>query len=200
MPYKWLRPSRQMAQHESTRTSERRDHAAHRCRRHLPQCVCHHPSHRRNGSFGGGSAAGDLNTVLTVALDRIEVLLDGAFAQYGSGATTGVVKLGLREARSGGGAQVTYGFYNTDVDTANNNRDLTGEHAVTASGWQGIGFGSDGVATTSGEYTKRQPTTRADIDTPVIPNRVIGRFGDLEVQQYTGFVNAGTSLTDDLNL
>jgi len=153
-----------------------------------------------NGSVGRGSAAVDLNTVPTVALDRIEVLRDGASAQYGSDAIAGVVNLRLREARSGGGAQVTYGLYNTDVDTANNSRHVNGEHAVTASLWQGIGFGSDGFVTVSGEYTKRQPTNRADIDTRVTPNRVTGRYGDPAVEQYTGFINAGTSLTDNLSL
>ena len=153
-----------------------------------------------NGTVGRGSAAVDLNTVPTVALDRIEVLRDGASAQYGSDAIAGVVNLRLREARSGGGAQVTYGFYNTDVNTANDSRTVTGEHAVTASAWQGIGFGTDGFVTLSGEYTKRQPTNRADIDTRVTPRRVTGRYGDPEVEQYTGFVNAGTSLTDNLRL
>jgi len=153
-----------------------------------------------NGTVGRGSAAVDLNTIPTVALDRIEVLRDGASAQYGSDAIAGVVNLRLREARSGGGAQVNYGFYDTQVDTANNSRHVTGEHTVTASAWQGIGFGSDGFITLSGEYLKRQPTNRADIDTRVSPNRVTGRYGDPEVEQFTGFVNAGTSLTDNLKL
>ncbi|MEH3158661.1 MAG: TonB-dependent receptor [Sphingomonas taxi] len=153
-----------------------------------------------NGTVGRGSAAVDLNTVPTVALDRIEVLRDGASAQYGSDAIAGVINLRLRQARSGGGAQVNYGFYDTQVDTANNSRHVTGEHAVTASAWQGIGFGSDGYITLSGEYLKRQPTNRADIDTRVSPNRITGRYGDPEVEQYTGFVNAGTSLTDSLSL
>ncbi|MEK9209707.1 TonB-dependent receptor plug domain-containing protein [Sphingomonas sp. 2378] len=153
-----------------------------------------------NGTVGRGSAAVDLNTVPTVALDRIEVLRDGASAQYGSDAIAGVVNLRLREARSGGGASVTYGFYNTQVDTAANSRHVNGEPVVTASAWQGIGFGSDGFITVSGEYTKRQPTNRADIDRRVTPNRITGRYGDPEVEQFTGFVNAGTSLTDNLSL
>ena len=153
-----------------------------------------------NGSVGRGSAAVDLNTVPTVALDRIEVLRDGASAQYGSDAIAGVVNLRLREARRGGGASVTYGFYDTQIDTANNRREVKGEHAVTATAWQGIGFGSDGFLTVSGEYSKRQPTNRADIDTRVSPRRVTGRYGDPAVEQYTGFVNAGTSLTDTLSL
>ncbi|WP_230480844.1 TonB-dependent receptor plug domain-containing protein [Sphingomonas sp. Leaf21] len=153
-----------------------------------------------NGTVGRGSAAVDLNTIPTVALDRIEVLRDGASAQYGSDAIAGVVNLRLREARSGGGAAVTYGFYNTQVDTAANSRNVNGEPVVTASAWQGIGFGSDGFITISGEYTKRQPTNRADIDRRVTPNRITGRYGDPEVEQYTGFVNAGTSITDNLSL
>ncbi len=153
-----------------------------------------------NGTVGRGSAAVDLNTIPTVALDRIEVLRDGASAQYGSDAIAGVVNLRLREARSGGGAQVNYGFYDTQVDTARGSRHVTGEHTVTASAWQGIGFGSDGFVTVSGEYLKRQPTNRADFDPRVTPTRVTGRYGDPEVEQFTGFVNAGTSLTDNLKL
>ncbi len=153
-----------------------------------------------NGTVGRGSAAVDLNTIPTVALDRIEVLRDGASAQYGSDAIAGVINLRLRQARSGGGAQVNYGFYDTQVDTARGSRHVTGEHTVTASAWQGIGFGSDGYITISGEYLNRRPTNRADFDPRVSPTRVTGRYGDPEVEQYTGFVNAGTSLTDNLSL
>jgi iron complex outermembrane receptor protein len=49
-----------------------------------------------NGVVGRGSAAVDLNTVPTMALDRIEVLRGGASAQYGSDAIAGVVNLRLR--------------------------------------------------------------------------------------------------------
>ena len=152
------------------------------------------------GSVGRGSAAVDLNTIPTVALDRIEVLRDGASAQYGSDAIAGVVNLRLREARSGGGATVNYGFYNTDIDTARGSRSRTGEGAVTVSGWQGIGFGDDGFLTVSGEYLNRKATNRADFDTRPLVNaasvaRVTGRFGDPAVEQYSIFANAGTTLT-----
>ncbi|MGN6820469.1 MAG: TonB-dependent receptor plug domain-containing protein [Sphingomonas sp.] len=147
-----------------------------------------------NGSVGRGSAATDLNTIPTVALDRIEVLRDGASAQYGSDAIAGVVNLRLREARSGGGVSTTYGFYNTDIDTARGDRHTNGEHTVSVSGWQGIGFGSDGYLTISGEYINRQPTNRADFDPRVSPSVVTGRFGDPLVTQYSVFANFGTSV------
>lgn len=153
-----------------------------------------------NGSVGRGAAAVDLNTIPGVALDTIEVLRDGASAQYGSDAIAGVINLRLRQARSGGAATVNYGFYDTDVDTARGDRHVSGEHTLNAAAWQGIGFGSDGYITLSGEYQDRRPTNRADYDPRVTPTRVTGRFGDPAVHQYTGWVNAGTSITDTLQL
>lgn len=152
-----------------------------------------------NGTVGRGSAAVDLNTVPTAALDRVEVLRDGASAQYGSDAIAGVINLRLREARSGGGASVTYGFYNTDVDTARASRSVSGESTVTASGWQGIALGAEGFLTLSGEYVHRNPTNRADApaaNAPTGANGVAlqGRFGDPEVDQFTLFANAGAPL------
>lgn len=93
-----------------------------------------------NGSIGRGSAAVDLNAIPTIALDRVEVLRDGASAQYGSDAIAGVINLRLREARSGGGATITYGGYNTLVETARNTdgrRERDGE-TVTVQAWQGL--------------------------------------------------------------
>lgn len=152
-----------------------------------------------NGTVGRGSAAVDLNTVPTAALDRIEVLRDGASAQYGSDAIAGVINLRLREASSGGGATVTYGFYNTDVDTARASRHVTGESATTVSGWQGIGFGAEGFLTLSGDYVHRNPTNRSDAPAPSAPvgangRALQGRFGDPKVDQYTLFVNAGAPI------
>lgn len=153
-----------------------------------------------NGSVGRGAAAVDLNTIPTVTLDRIEVLRDGASAQYGSDAIAGVVNLRLREARSGGGSQVSYGFYNTDIDTARGNRSTTGERAVTVSGWQGLGLGDDGFLTLSGEYSNRAPTNRADFDPRVTPTRVTGRYGDPKVEQYSLWANAGKDIAPNLRL
>jgi iron complex outermembrane receptor protein len=153
-----------------------------------------------NGSVGRGAAAVDLNTVPTVALDTIEVLRDGASAQYGSDAIAGVINLRLRQARSGGAASVTYGFYDTDVNTARGDRHVSGEHTLTASAWQGFGFGSDGYVTVSGEYLDRRPTNRADYDPRVTPTQITGRFGDPKTRQYTGWINAGSSITDNLQL
>ncbi|GGE05474.1 TonB-dependent receptor [Tsuneonella deserti] len=68
-----------------------------------------------NGSVGRGSAAVDLNTIPPIAIERIEVLRDGASSQYGSDAIAGVINIQLRK-REGNKAQVTYGKYITTMD------------------------------------------------------------------------------------
>ncbi|MBD3836963.1 TonB-dependent receptor [Brevundimonas sp.] len=148
-----------------------------------------------NGSIGRGSAAVDLNAIPTGALDRVEVLRDGASAQYGSDAIAGVVNLRLKEASSGGGASVTYGQYLTTVETARGERDEHDGQTVTASAWQGLALGSDGYLTLSAEYLQRDPTNRSDYDPRAAANGAItARAGDPEVEQWTVFANAGKPL------
>ena len=62
-----------------------------------------------NGTVGRGSAAVDLNLIPGLAISRIEVLRDGAAAQYGSDAIAGVINIQLKSANHGGRATVTYG-------------------------------------------------------------------------------------------
>ena len=148
-----------------------------------------------NGSIGRGSAAVDLNAIPSGALDRVEVLRDGASAQYGSDAIAGVINLRLKAASSGGGASVTYGQYFTNVETARGERDETDGQTVTASAWQGLALGSDGYLTLSAEYLQRDPTNRSDFDPRANAYAPItARAGDPEVEQWTVFANAGKPL------
>ncbi|HZF98354.1 MAG TPA: TonB-dependent receptor plug domain-containing protein, partial [Pseudoxanthomonas sp.] len=64
-----------------------------------------------NGSQGRGSSPVDLNTIPISAIDRVEVLRDGASAQYGSDAIAGVINIVLKGSASGGGVTGTYGQY-----------------------------------------------------------------------------------------
>ncbi|GLK49279.1 TonB-dependent receptor [Brevundimonas intermedia] len=148
-----------------------------------------------NGVVGRGSAAVDLNAIPTAALDRVEVLRDGASAQYGSDAIAGVVNLRLKEASSGGGASVTYGQYLTTVKTARGERDEEDGATTTASAWQGFALGDDGFLTLSAEYLNRESTNRSDYDPRAAANgAVTARFGDPDVEQWTVFANAGKGL------
>ena len=70
-----------------------------------------------NGTVGRGSSAVDLNTIPNTAVRAIEVLRDGASAQYGSDAIAGVINLRLREDSSGGELGVSYGWRDSTYKT-----------------------------------------------------------------------------------
>ena len=73
-----------------------------------------------NGTVGRGSAAVDMNLIPGMAISRVEVLRDGAAAQYGSDAIAGVINIQLKTARHGGKVSLTYGEYWTTIDDVAN--------------------------------------------------------------------------------
>jgi iron complex outermembrane recepter protein len=106
--------------------------------------------------MGAGSSGVDLNAIPSSALDRIEVLRDGAAAQYGSDAIAGVVNLVLKDGAftpflNGDAGRYTTDNYPDDGTTVNVN-----------GGWGiPVGRGSLGLF---GEFRDRQPTNRAWAD------------------------------------
>ena len=50
------------------------------------------------GSRGRGNTGTDLNAIPLAAIERIEILRDGASAQYGSDAIAGVMNIVLKES------------------------------------------------------------------------------------------------------
>ena len=62
-----------------------------------------------NGSVGRGSVGTDMNVIPVAAIERIEVLRDGAAAQYGSDAIAGVINIVLKKGYTGTSASLTYG-------------------------------------------------------------------------------------------
>jgi iron complex outermembrane receptor protein len=64
-----------------------------------------------NGVIGRGSQPVDLNTIPISAIDHIEVLRDGASAQYGSDAISGVINVILKKGAKGGDVEVSGGQY-----------------------------------------------------------------------------------------
>ena len=73
-----------------------------------------------NGTIGRGSAAVDLNLIPTLAIERIEVLRDGASSQYGSDAIAGVINVRLKRASTGGSAVASFGKYITTLEDVDN--------------------------------------------------------------------------------
>jgi iron complex outermembrane receptor protein len=159
-----------------------------------------------NGSVGRGSAAVDLNTIPTLALQQVEVLRDGASAQYGSDAIAGVINLRLRGVDHGGGAVLSYGQYDTDFNGARSSRHISDGGTVNLGAWQGFKLGNNGgFLTITGEYLNRKATTRSDLDnrsltatlvTSASPAVVRSRVGDPKVEQGTGYLNAALPIGD----
>lgn len=62
-----------------------------------------------NVTVGKGTVVTDLNSIPSLALERIEILRDGAAAQYGSDAIAGIANLVLKKSVNKGAAQIQYG-------------------------------------------------------------------------------------------
>jgi iron complex outermembrane recepter protein len=63
-----------------------------------------------NVTVGSGTVVTDLNAVPSLAIERIEVLRDGAAAQYGSDAIAGVINLGLNKSTGVATVRTQYGI------------------------------------------------------------------------------------------
>ncbi|RMH62738.1 MAG: TonB-dependent receptor [Calditrichaeota bacterium] len=64
-----------------------------------------------NGTFGRGNVGTDLNAIPSAAIKRIEVLRDGAAAQYGSDAIAGVINIVLKDQTNALTATANTGAY-----------------------------------------------------------------------------------------
>ncbi|QGZ39313.1 iron complex outermembrane receptor protein [Pseudoduganella flava] len=136
-----------------------------------------------NGTAGRGSAPVDLNAIPLAAIDHIEVLRDGASAQYGSDAIAGVVNIILKKGPNGGDVEVGYGQYHEG----------DGEQVtVKASG--GFALGDKGWLRLAAEAADRNPTNRAGADArnPAEPlyGQVTQRYGDSDTQPRNVLFNA----------
>lgn len=117
-----------------------------------------------NGSFGKGSVGTDLNAIPTAAIKRVEILRDGAAAQYGSDAIAGVINIILNTEVNKVNGSVTTGAYSSK----NSEGDIDGE-TVQANASFGLPLGSKGgFINLSGSYDYRDYTDRSGTFTGVI--------------------------------
>lgn len=162
-----------------------------------------------NGSVGRGAAAVDINTIPSLALERVEVLRDGASSQYGSDAIAGVINFQLKRGTNTGTLSVSYGKYVTQLANVG---DLTGlqtnaagqpffdpaDGRVLAANYDGerrardgdlwtiaanigIPLGAEGYLNITGEYRDRDNTNRAGFDTRPNYNRPTAAFDAREL-------------------
>lgn len=103
-----------------------------------------------NGSVGRGSVGTDLNTIPAAAIKRIEVLRDGAAAQYGSDAIAGVINIVLKD-------NVDEVYFSA---TGGQHYEGDGENAQFNVNY-GIKVGEKGFINLTGQYQYRGRTNRA---------------------------------------
>ena len=152
-----------------------------------------------NGSQGRGASPVDLNAIPISAIQRVEVLRDGASAQYGSDAIAGVVNIVLKGSDRGGSIALTGGQYSAgDGQT------------VQLSGDVGIKLGESGSLHLAAEARNQDQTDRARpyVLSPGVtvrpstappPGAVVQRYGDPEVEQYAVSANAEIVVNDALS-
>jgi len=113
------------------------------------------------GAIGLGNAPFDFNTIPSGAIERIEILRDGASAQYGSDAIAGVINIVLKEGAGDGSVFSTYGAHVTDFEPQD--RDITDGQTFYVGGDYGFDLGNDGFLRVGAEYRDRNGTRRGGL-------------------------------------
>ena len=102
------------------------------------------------GGHSDGAQGPDLSVIPAVAIDRVEVLRDGASAQYGSDAIAGVINFALKEDADGGKVEARWGqYYEGDGDAFNVAANI------------GLPLTDAGFANFSLEFKESDPTSRS---------------------------------------
>jgi iron complex outermembrane recepter protein len=165
-------------------------------------------------NFGGGAGA-DLNLIPADAIDHIEVLTDGAAAQYGSDAIGGVINIILKKNYEGGNLTASYGGYQ---DGGGKTPDFSGNiglqpydgafinftaefrdhgHTVRSGDIPYISALQDGLPV--GEYAgaNLKPIDLNAVDAPGYP--ILNKIsGDAQYNLKIGSYNSGFKLSDDV--
>jgi len=169
-----------------------------------------------NGSVGRGSTGVDLNAIPVAAIERIEVLRDGAAAQYGSDAIAGVINIVLKGGESRPTISTKFGL-STGSFTGNrcgadglncvlgDAIDFSDGELFDAGGSWGLALGK-GTLTVAAEYRHHDRTNRASFDprdqvvagdagnnAVAQPNH---RWGDPDTRDVMSLVNFNVPLND----
>lgn len=137
-----------------------------------------------NGTVNRGQVSTDLSAIPATAVERIEILRDGASAQYGSDAIAGVINIVLKKNPGILEANVSYGEYNSKYPKNYALNKITGKlddpnvrvhdgGTVQASLGYGFSLGK-GYLNLTGEYIKREATNRTGTYTGELYPRVGG--------------------------
>ena len=150
-----------------------------------------------NGSIGRGSSSVDLNTIPIASIDRVEILRDGAAAQYGSDAIAGVINIILKG----------YGYKDQVTATYGKTKAGDGEMKRTDI-FYSIPLQYDGFFNVTAEYRDRGATNRAGPDRrrlyPVgdprndLADPITMHYGDADTQDILLLLNNEINLKNGL--
>ncbi|QDE30222.1 TonB-dependent receptor plug domain-containing protein [Shewanella polaris] len=153
----------------------------------------------QGGGINDGAQGPDISVIPGVALKQVEVLRDGAAAQYGSDAIAGVMNFVLKDASEGGSITVSQGEY-YEGDGA----------ATTIDGNVGLPLTDDGFINISAQYKTADATSRS-VQRPDAAAIAAGgnefiqdpaqTWGNPEIKDdFTVFVNSGFDINDKTHL
>ena len=145
-----------------------------------------------NGSPGRGSVGTDLNAIPAFAIERLEVLRDGASAQYGSDAIAGVINVVMKKATNQLTAALTAGSFNSKGANDHNGGWDGDKYQVDLN--YGAKIGSSGFINFTGSLMSRGDTQRARPRTGTIFNA----YNAVEQRALQGGVNI-SSLFGNIN-
>ncbi|WP_281234481.1 TonB-dependent receptor [Flavobacterium gelatinilyticum] len=167
------------------------------------------------GTRGRGNTGTDLNAIPAASIKRIEILRDGAAAQYGSDAIAGVINIVTNDNVKEFTGAITYGAFNTDAKgdfpegTANTkgyrldqkgfgnsfgkNQDFDGGSVKVAANY-GVPVGTKGgYVNVTGEFLNKNKTLRPGFD-------FRKGFGEAEMKGVNLFVNFAVPIADKTEL
>jgi len=145
-----------------------------------------------NGTFGRGSVGTDMNSIPVAAIERIEVLRDGAAAQYGSDAIAGVINIVLKKATP---LSISSMYGQSASNTLERAHHDGKTYQFDASkGWDLMG---KGFVNLSAQYLQRGATNRGGLDTrPLLFSGSPAKLGtETEAEYQARF--AALKVTDD---
>lgn len=132
------------------------------------------------GTTGRGNTPTDLNTIPVAAIDRVEILRDGASAQYGSDAIAGVINIVLKSSTNG-----------LKVNTNHSITDQGDGFSQNYSLHYGKALKNDGFFDVTADYIGRgrlyRPSSSAYNEVPR------AMFGDAKVNSYSVYFNTEAS-------
>ncbi len=135
------------------------------------------------GTRGRGNSGTDLNAIPASAIEKIEILRDGASAQYGSDAIAGVMNIVLKDKVDTFNGNITYGFNNANAkgNFTNPTSGIDG-NTMKLSGNYGMKVFEKGFINLTTEYLSKEKTLRPGAD-------FREKYGEAGLNEYSIFIN-----------